>query len=587
MDEVEEIKRRIDIIEFISSYLTVKKAGANYRSLCPFHTEKTASMMISPEKQIFKCFGCGEGGDVLSFVMKMENLGFREALEMLAARAGVRLEKFKKSPEYQKEKDEKTRLYEINHWSARLFHEILMKHPTGKNALEYLKKRGLNIETIKTFMIGYAPPFAKATGGKPSLLTRFLNNKGYTDTEIQSAGGPDRFFKRIIFPIADVMGNVLGFTGRVIEPKQEPKYLNTPETIIFHKGRILYNLDKARGEIKLAKTTVVVEGQMDVISSWQAGVKNVVATSGTALTDEHLRILYRYTPNITFSFDADTAGLTTAKKAYEMALVEGMNVKMVELADFKDPGEMVASDPKLWVKAVEKASSVIDWYFQIAFRGQGIGDSGEIEPQKKKEIAKELLPIIKKIPDTIEQAHYVGLLAKRLGISEQVIFEALNKANSQQQTAYSSKEKPLAESRQPLANLSPEEILIGILISNPEQIKIVLPKISEENFSDPLLKNIYTCVLNWYTTKEGTLQEFLKKGLKTDFPKAEMLVLGTQEKYPEITDRLVLDILKRVTEDRSENIKQHYADAIRLAEASGDREKLKALIKEFQDVISK
>ena len=228
MDEVEEIKRRIDIVDFMSGYLTLKKAGANYRALCPFHSEKTPSLMISPEKQIFKCFGCNEGGDVLSFVMKMENLEFREALEMLAARAGVKLERYKKSPQYQKEKDQKTRLYQINSWSARLFHEILLKHPTGKAALEYLKKRKLTAETIKTFMIGYAPSGRSPTGGTPNtILKAFLKKKGYTDTEIQQAGGLDRFFRRIIFPIRDVMGNVLGFTGRSTSDNQEPKYLNT------------------------------------------------------------------------------------------------------------------------------------------------------------------------------------------------------------------------------------------------------------------------------------------------------------------------------------------------------------------------
>ena len=224
MDEVEEIKRRIDIVDLISSYLTLQKAGSNYKALCPFHQEKTPSMMISPEKQIFKCFGCSEGGDIFSFVMKMENLEFPEALKMLADRAGVKLERRKFTAE--DKPDRKSRLFQINNLIARAFHQILMTHPAGQPAREYLQKRGLANQTIKEFMIGYAP--------SSRAMHQWLKKKNFTDEEIQNAGSPDRFFRRIIFPIRDVMGNVLGFTGRVLDSKQEPKYLNTPETNIFH-----------------------------------------------------------------------------------------------------------------------------------------------------------------------------------------------------------------------------------------------------------------------------------------------------------------------------------------------------------------
>jgi len=582
MDEVEEIKRRIDLVDFISGYLTVKKAGANYRALCPFHHEKTPSLMISPEKQIWKCFGCNEGGDIYGFVMKMENLGFREALEMLAARAGVKLERYRRSPEYQKEKDQKTRLFQINHWSMRLFQEILLKYPSGKSALEYLKKRGLTIETMKTFMLGYAP--------SNSILKAFLKKKGYTDSEIQSAGGPDRFYRRIIFPIRDVMGNILGFTGRATSDEQQPKYLNTPETIIFHKGRILYNLDKARGDIKLEKSTVVVEGQMDVIASYQAGVKNVVATSGTALTQEHLQILYRYTPNIVFAFDSDTAGLQTAKKAYEMALVEGMNVKMIEpVGSYKDPGEIAAADPALWYKTVQEAKPVIDWYFDLAFQQDTItkmqDTNKELTSQEKKEIAKELLPIIKKIPDTIEQAHYIGLLAKKLGISEKVIFEALNKAKD---TRYKQQTNANIQGvKNQTKQLSPEETLLGAFVLAPDQIGLAIKKILPQNFSSKTTQEIYKQLILWYNQgSKGQIEEFLKKTLAQDFQQAQLFSLEVKEKYTEISEHLINDLIQNIQARHAEETKQHYADAISHAEAKGDREKLKALIKELQDAIS-
>lgn len=576
MNEIEEIKRRLDIVDFISSYLTLKKAGANYRGLCPFHSEKTPSMMVSPEKQIFKCFGCGEGGDIFSFVRKMENLEFREALEMLAARAGVKLQKFRSSPEYQKDKDQKTRLYQINHWSAKLFQEILTHHPSGKGAVDYLKKRGLNDETIKSFMIGYAP--------SSNVLKSFLIKKGFSEQEIVLAGGADRFYRRIIFPIRDVMGNILGFTGRATADGQEPKYLNTPETIIFHKGRILYNLDQARGEIKLAKATVVVEGQMDVIASHQAGVKNVVATSGTALTEEHLKILYRYTPNIIFAFDSDTAGLATAKKAYEMAIQEGMNVKMVELGEFKDPGEMAATDPALWQKRVVEAKSVIDWYFSLAFgeKSKIQNPNDELTSQEKKEIAKELLPIIKKIPDQIEQAHYVGLLSKRLGIGEQVIFDVLIKTKETK--------KENAPIKQPTRSLSFEESLIGFLYKNPQKLDQLSREFEPGDFKEEFVAQVYKAMLEWYNKGEKTkIKNYLteKIGLE-NCQKIELIVFELEKNYPaEEHEKILSDLISRVKQDQREELKNQFAQKIKQAEEKGDVAKLKDLIKEFQDAISK
>lgn len=572
MDEVEEIKRRVDIVDLISSYLTLKKAGVNYRALCPFHNEKTPSMMISPEKQIFKCFGCNEGGDVFSFVMKMENLEFREALEMLAQRAGVKLKREKPFDSTQGGPDKKSRLFKINLLSAQVFSKILNSHSVGKTALEYLKKRKLSNQIIKDFMIGYAPA--------NKILGSFLKKRGFTDSEIASAGGPDRFYKRIIFPICDVMGNVLGFTGRVLDPKQEPKYLNTPETIIFHKGRILFNLEKARGEIKLQRATVVVEGQMDVIASYQTGVKNVVATSGTALTTEHLQILFRYTPNIIFAFDSDTAGLATAKKAYESAIAEGFNVKMVELGDFKDPGEMIAADPLFWQKAVEESKSVIDWYFDLAFKDQKLETSKELTSVQKKEIAKEILPVIKKIPDTIEQAHFVGLLSKRLGVNEQVVFDALNKVQEK-------KEKKSQNIYSTHQQLTSEEMILGLLIKNPSKIETYIEKLNNYKGID---QDIYKALCNWYNQEaKGNLLDFLKKRFTPEkFSKVKLIILETETQYsPELIDQALQDIFKKSENIKKENLKEYYARKISDAENEGNREKLKILIKEFQDAISK
>lgn len=598
MDEVEEIKHRIDIVDLISSYLTLKKAGANYQALCPFHNEKTPSLMISPEKQIFKCFGCNEGGDIFSFVMKMENLEFREALEMLATRAGVKLRKFEtrnpKSETNSKDRiDKKTRLFRVNSICAQVYHKILLTHPSGKVALEYLKNRGITEQTIKNFLIGYAP--------SSRAVKSFLLKKGFTESEMQNAGSPERFFCRIIFPITDVMGNVLGFTGRVIDKDQQPKYLNTPETIIFFKHRILYNLNRARGEIKLEKASIVVEGQMDVISSCQAGVKNVVATSGTALTPDHLQVLYRYTPNIIFSFDADSAGLATSKKAYEMALAEGFNVKMTNLGKYKDPGEMIEKEPELWLKTIKNAKEVIDWYFDLAFEKKSeirnqkpeTEKNQELSSQEKKEIAKEILPIIKKIPDTIEQADYIGKLARRLKVPEKIIYEAMEKINSKSeirnqksrmapQQMQNSKDKDKTEK----TKLTIDQIFLGLIIKNPQLVKKAKEKIKSADLAGESQK-LYESIEKWYNeNKDSDLTKFLARNLEVEeFKELEILLLEIEEKYSHNIDETLDDLTRKILSDKKEIIKEKYAQAIKEAEGKGDRARLKELIKEFQEAI--
>ncbi|MGA2666642.1 MAG: DNA primase [Patescibacteria group bacterium] len=570
MDEVEEIKRRIDIVEFISHYVTLKKAGVNYKAICPFHQEKTASLMVSPEKQIFHCFGCNFGGDVFTFVMKMENLEFREALEMLAEQAGVKLSRRNLKAD-QIQTDRKTRLYKINDLAARVFHKILISHPAGKSALKYLKDRKLTDQTIKDFQIGYAP--------SSRALKKFLLDKGFSEKEITEAGRPDRFFRRIIFPIRDTMGHVIAFTGRVTAADQQPKYLNTADTIIFHKGRLLYNLDQAKAAIKQEKVAVVVEGQMDVIASFQAGIQNVVATSGTALTDEHLQILYRYTPNITFAFDGDTAGLATAKKAYEMAIQEGFNVKMVDLGGFKDPGEMIANSPERWRKAVKTALPVVEWYFGLSFKNR----KGEIlTAQEKKEIAKELLPIIKIIPDSVEQAHYINLLAHKLGVKEEIIFAALSKAQG-------NKTNPQKKESTKKENLAPMTLLLAIVLREPGKLAQIKGKIRPEDFADSREKEIYNLLFSEYNKdNQITLKILLDRAERSLKNEISQIVLKADELYKAESEKEQEDFEELIThlkEHRRESLKSHYAEEIKKAENAHDVTKLKVLMKEFQDAI--
>lgn len=542
MDEVDEIKRRIDIVDFISSYLTLKKAGRNYRALCPFHQEKTPSFMVSPTLQIFKCFGCGAAGDVFEFVQKMEHLEFPEALAMLADRAGVILARRKISPqEYQAQKDQKTRLYEINLWSARFFYQIIAQHPAGRQAKEYLLKRGLTQQTIEKFRLGFAP-------NRPSLAAT-LSQKGFTSSEIQKAGSPDRFYNRIIFPIFDTLDNIIAFTGRSLTDEQQPKYLNTSETILFHKSATIYGLNFAKKAVQQKDQVVLVEGQMDVICSHQAGVENVVAASGTAATLEHLRILGRYSPNLILAFDADSAGQKAGAATLDLAIEEGLDVAMVNLGDFKDPGEMAIANSSLWQKAIQEAIPGVEWHFETAFKDAPTSLTG----LDKKQIASRLLPIIIKITDEIERGHWVGELARRLGVRETVIIAGLEKVKTQEPRA----ETAVASSQIAKPILSVEENLLGLLLWQPELQK-QYPAIYKE------LSEVYN-----------------------QDKKALLLTIQELHRGEEIVEiaKEAVEAITRLRSQRYTKIKEEFEQKIKQAETKGDRQATKDLIIQFQQAI--
>lgn len=592
MDEIDEIKRKIDIVELMSQYLTMKKAGANYKALCPFHQEKTPSMMISPERQIFKCFGCLEGGDVFAFIMKMEGLEFVEALKMLADRAGVILKSNHKSKqEYQQEKDTKSQLYKINLLSAQVYHKILMESKSAEKAREYLKSRKLEAISLKKFQIGYAP--------NSSILSDFLRKRGFTYNEIKTAGNPDRFHDRIIFPIMDVMGNVVGFTGRTLDPKLEPKYLNTPESPIFHKSRVLYGLDKAKAEIKVQKQSIIVEGQMDVVLSHQAGIGNAVASSGTAMTLDHLQILNRYSSNIVFAFDADSAGTKAAKKAIEMAIETEINSRIIVLPEgIKDAGEAIEKDPKIWQDAVKKSVPMMDWIinFQLS-----TFNNKQMSGQDKKQIAKEILPVIKKIPDQIEQSHYIQVLAKRLQVQERMIREVMGKIQDSRYlpTGQAGKIQDTNNIATEEKKLSLEENFVGLLIAYPKFIKSVIIDLDYKYFEDSLFagevyKHLQSCYTIDSCDKEICLGKGCKNFLKGIFDKdlsqkISFLVMQVEKNHADSPEdeikQEILDSAQRIKDQKKENVKDDFAKKIQNAEASGNREEVKKLLEEFQRII--
>ncbi len=417
MDQIQEIKSRLDIVEVVREYLpNLKQSGTNWKALCPFHSEKTPSFMVSAEKQIWHCFGCGEGGDVFEFVKKIENVEFGEALRILADKAGVVLKK--QDP---KLIDKRSRLLELMAVATKFFQAHLWQTSSGSQALSYLHKRGLEDDVIKEWKLGYAP-------AKPELLIEFLQKQGYTPLEMEEAGliidkGRGNFFnrftERVMFPLFNERGQIVGFTGRLlVEKPNQGKYVNSPQTILYNKSYIVYGLFQAKESIKQKQEAIVVEGQMDVLTSHQAGFKNTVASSGTALTEFQLDLLKRYTDKIIFAFDADQAGQQAVEKATDLALRKGFEIKVAILPAGSDPDDFIRANPQQWVSLIAEAPGVMDYFFQIELDGINAEDI-----KAKKQAAHKLVKIIKKMPDPIDQDFYIKKLADQLDIDEAVIRE--------------------------------------------------------------------------------------------------------------------------------------------------------------------
>jgi DNA primase len=411
-DTVAAIKDRLSIVDVLSGYLKLEKAGANFKALCPFHSEKTPSFHISPERGSYYCFGCGEKGDIFSFVEKIEGVDFKSALTTLGERAGVQVV-FEKSGA----RDERARLYELLEEATRFFEAGLTEE-----AKAYLTGRGLSEESIKLWRIGYVKNDWR-------LLLTHLRGKGYSDAEIEKAGlvkrpdnAPgkdlyDRFRSRIMFPIADSAGRIVAFTGRIF-PNDDTiaKYLNSPETELFQKSKILFGFDKAKGHIRKSNFSILVEGQMDVVLTHQAGFRNAIALSGTALSAEHLTQLNRLSNRLVMALDADNAGISSAGKGARAALAAGFDVKVARLPKGMDPADLIGRDLEAFRKAVREATHIIDFYLAV------LRERYPDERKYRLEAEKFVIPYIADIKSPIDQAHFVARVASALGLPEEPIW---------------------------------------------------------------------------------------------------------------------------------------------------------------------
>lgn len=425
MDQVDEIKQKTDIVSVISERIELKKAGRNYKALCPFHQEKTPSFMVSAELQIYKCFGCGETGDVFSFLEKYEGMTFFESLQYLADKLGIKLKKVNLESQ-----DKRDRLFLLNELTAKFYNYVLLEHKIGKKALSYLtEKRGLKLETVKKFNLGFAPKDSQP------LVNFLTKKKGFSKEELIESGTfyprgnllQDRFSGRVIFPLYDHRGKTVGFGGRILpvefggnDKKDQAKYINSPETLVYKKSHILFGLNLVKEEIKKEKEAVIVEGELDMISSYQAGIRNVVAVKGSALTDEQASLLFRFADKFIFAYDSDDAGVNAIKRGSVVAQKTGAQIKVARLGDYKDPDDMARANPEGLKRAISEASSVWDFLIDLAFERY---DAGKGEGKAK--ISQELVPVLSSIEDKILQAHYVGLVAEKLNVPTTSVFDEI------------------------------------------------------------------------------------------------------------------------------------------------------------------
>ncbi len=553
-------------MEVVSSYIKLQKAGANYRALCPFHSEKTPSFFVSPARQIWHCFGsCSEGGDVFKFVMKIEGIEFGDALRMLARKAGVELK-----PISPKLRTERQRLYEICQWTCQFFEKQLAASKIGQEVTKYLLKRGIKEESIKKYRVGYSPDTWQG-------LSDFLVGRGYRREEVAKAGLAiqkeqgnfyDRFRGRIMFPIFDLNSQVIGFGGRIFKSEDTAKYVNTPSTLLYDKSRILYGLDKAKVEIRKKGFAILVEGYTDVIMLSQADHNNVVATSGTALTPLQLKILKRYSDNLLTAFDMDIAGNSATKRGIDLAQTQGFNIKVITMPEGKDPADIMAKNPKKWEKLVEEAKSILQFYFATA-----LSRADPKTPEGKKEIGKILLPVLKRIPNKIEQAHWLQELAKILRVREEDIREELSKTKPSfhyYASVRSNKESVVKHrGRKELL----EERLATLVLKSPKELDLI----SKEDFD--LFSPQIGQVLNHCKDPGAKANLDLFNCLSL---KAEIEEIEEKDLVPEIRN-----CLKEIRTLSIKNKLDQISQDIRKAEEEKNLSKAQKLVQEFHQLSQK
>lgn len=545
---LEEIKSRIDIVEMISEYVSLKKAGHNFKGLCPFHAEKTPSFVVNPSKQIYRCFGCGNGGDIFTFVMQQENIEFKEALRFLAKRAGVTL---KMSGEDAGKAGEKETVLKIQKTALTFFQNNLLK---SSIASSYLEKRGITEEARKLFYIGYAPKSWDA-------LKKHLEGKGFRTEIIMKSGlitktekgHFDIFRHRIIFPIFDLRGDVIAFGGRVMDDS-EPKYLNSPETPVFNKSRVIYGFNLAKNSIKQAGKALLMEGYLDVIAAHMNGFTNAVAPLGTALTADHGKLIKRFTDKVIIVFDSDAAGIKASRSAAETLFECGLDIRVLSLPEKDDPDSFIRRNGKeAFSSLMKKPLSIIDFLAR--------------QKKEKRAIAREAIDTFSRITDSFLLDGYVKELSEKLSIKEVFIFEELQKMKKKPMRPDVKSQSRLLKKSKPLD----EMYIIKLLLQFPEKADAAFGSITEDDFKDMVTGSILQKIRKGIT-------DFDKLILQCDDDEKELLSEVTLMAEFDDPDKVLADCVAGIKEKKRKLLIKELRERIKDAEMKNDS----ALVRELQ-----
>lgn len=573
MDAKEDIRSRLNIEDVIGEYVQLKRAGRNFKGLSPFSGEKTPSFVVSPDKHIWHDFSSNKGGDIFSFVMEVEGLDFRGAIELLARKAGVDLSQYQNSNNgaFAKKKE---RLYQILELATRFYQQNLVQN---RPALEYVfKKRGLSKQIAQQFRIGYAP-------NHPDALVKALLKRGFKNEEIKDSGLSssrraqlsDMFHARMMVPLSDVQGRVVGFTARLIEDRpNSPKYINTPQTLLYDKGRQVFGLHLAKEAIRQSNYVVIVEGNLDVLASHQAGVAQVVATAGTAMTEQHLKSLSRLTSDIRLCFDRDKAGIAATERAIGISSRLGLQLSIITVPDgFKDPDELIKADPQKWQQVIDRPQDALEWLLDYY---ASLYDLSKAEG--KRQVTTKLINIITELVDPVAREHYLNLLAKKTNASIRAVTTKLDQMHQPKKTIQLKPNK--ATKTRGRDNLLYQDHLLGLAWVYPE-LRDSLGELDSEDLEGELRQNIFNII-------KKQLPDLQSDDIRVKIKELELIV---EQKYSDLNDSLYLiakELSKRALIARK--IKQKNILAAEIADETDQalqgkkNQSYKKLIKEIESL---
>lgn len=579
---IEEVRQSNDIVDIISQYVHLTRKGRNYFGLCPFHNEKSPSFSVSPDRQIFHCFGCGVGGNVYTFLMKIEGITFKESLEQLAERANIQLPTLENNADTAKE-ELKAKVYKVNEFTAEFYHQNLYK-PTAKIAQEYVKKRKMNKETLEAYRIGYSGKFdelykaLKAQGfGEKEILESGLVNKNDNGTYI------DRYRNRLMFPICDVRGKVIAFGGRVLDDSK-PKYINSPENVVYSKGRHLFGLNVAKKYSE--KRIIIVEGYMDVISLHQRGITNVVGALGTALTEQQGWLLRKSTEQVVLGFDADGAGQTAVARSMEILQKMGCDMRVLQIEGAKDPDEFIVKFGEGRFKlAVDNAISLVEFKVKNLKKELNLENTGD-----KIKFLNEIAKILSKVENTMEREIYIEKIAKGYNISKEAIYAEVNKliyAGTKGEKVLQSKKVEVRQAKQKNkqeidADLKRREntIIALLLDANMNIFQKIKERIKPEDFRDEINQKIAIQLYTELEKQDANINRLIDT-FDEEIQNHITMVMATDYEIENV-DKAVDDILQKYEKERLDNRKQ---EILKELETEQDGEKKKQLGKELSNII--